>query len=444
MEETLIEQLTDCAKELKANPVYAVSLGSRELFHSNFLEWFLNTFPTGLARVLGEDSAKYPMGSFKVEREKANIDLVIEVRRKGSNELQEVIAIENKVKDTPKLEQLLDYDAWLAKTYDAQNCNIRKVILSLVRPQKEIRVRSEWRWLTYSELGSGVEAALLDSGSEVETEISAIVRCYVKMVKSLVELVELVNRSDSRSRDYWFSRSYPPSTEETAVDANLDSIRFADTIQKHRADALLLAVRKATKNSDWLKNLGEAPQKELEKERPTPGQEEAILVCSSAEFTNKRPLVVMKVSRPVRGMRLFLGVQVQGSQYRRLIEWRGFTFNKSDEERSGKIDEFLEMTDNYKWLFGRDNTGGGFTSVAVGFFREFEGKVSSRSRPGKPICTYAPHFIYQHVDVGSGEAGSALPPSQIVEAIIADLEAACKLLRDDTYIQRFANYGKMP
>ena len=78
---------------VEANPVFAMSLGSRELFHSNLLAWFINHHRPA-AEALGLD------GDVTALREKNHTDLLIRHGR------AQVTVIENKVFALPNTSQL--------------------------------------------------------------------------------------------------------------------------------------------------------------------------------------------------------------------------------------------------------------------------------------------------------------------------------------------------
>lgn len=94
--------------DLKHNPIFAMSLGSKELFHSNFLEWLLTDETLkdktkGLRHLLiGSSEQK----NFHVYREKYNFDLLIANGEETEDELKnkeiKYTVIENKFKSMPR------------------------------------------------------------------------------------------------------------------------------------------------------------------------------------------------------------------------------------------------------------------------------------------------------------------------------------------------------
>ena len=116
--------IKDAFTTLRSNMLFQVSLGSKELFHSNFLAWLFDTYKA-LAHELFlpfmDSSFEFlSEGSF-VDREKGNTDL----RLNYANNRH--VIIENKVKSMPYEEQLEKY----AKNTGKDQCYI---LLSLIKP----------------------------------------------------------------------------------------------------------------------------------------------------------------------------------------------------------------------------------------------------------------------------------------------------------------------
>ena len=110
--------------DLKDNPIYTMSLASKELFHSNFIAWLIEKYPDHFEKKMKRIFPEELEGeSFDrqnpVDREKSFVDLTINLK-----DSEKKIIIENKVKSIPDKAQLERYS-------DAGNC---RVLLSLSRP----------------------------------------------------------------------------------------------------------------------------------------------------------------------------------------------------------------------------------------------------------------------------------------------------------------------
>ena len=93
---------------LENNPVFAMSLGSKELFHSNFLAFiFMHNSAGNLRKWLYEKAGGKTDKTIEFDeyfREKSNFDLLFKI--KGE---EKFILIENKFKSLPDRKQLEKY-----------------------------------------------------------------------------------------------------------------------------------------------------------------------------------------------------------------------------------------------------------------------------------------------------------------------------------------------
>jgi hypothetical protein len=154
------EQITslpapELLKDLSGMPIFRLSLSSKELFHSNFLEFLWmsdqSAFIQMIRNLLGDDEAlpELPNGNvYFLDREKENFDICIyhlvdDLKPRGRkrvfldpNEKPKRVVydliIENKVKSIPYREQLLKYvERVEQKRRKDDNCVPRYLLLSL-------------------------------------------------------------------------------------------------------------------------------------------------------------------------------------------------------------------------------------------------------------------------------------------------------------------------
>ncbi|MEJ2017316.1 MAG: hypothetical protein P8X51_03185, partial [Maritimibacter sp.] len=150
---------------LKTSPMQRMSLGSRELFHSDFLSWLFETYPTALGPVFG-----LHLNGCKVEREKQNLDLVV----RETHTSPPVLIIENKMKSYPDREQLERYNAKFPETK-------KRVLLTLVAPTFDMP--DWWETLLYRELADQLRGWF--SGANVAAEHRQYVEDYVALIGHL-------------------------------------------------------------------------------------------------------------------------------------------------------------------------------------------------------------------------------------------------------------------
>ncbi len=129
-----------------------MSLGSKELFHSNFLEYlwhvnrdsFINVVNEFLPHPL-EENQQYEIG-----REVENFDICI-YHEENKKRVYDLV-IENKVKSIPYKEQLMEYEK---KANNSPCCKFILLTLSDDFPDKDNVER--WKILRYDELRKSIE-----------------------------------------------------------------------------------------------------------------------------------------------------------------------------------------------------------------------------------------------------------------------------------------------
>ncbi len=138
------ETIVAIAERLQKRLVFALSLGDKELFHSNVLAWFLE-------HCCGEHcgSADFaPVAALfgitdgtvrKVWREEANFDLLVQYYRNAEPDKPRFVVIENKFKSMPRGEQL---DEYRGKVRDGK-VSVEKLHDDIETPagKKQVKVR---------------------------------------------------------------------------------------------------------------------------------------------------------------------------------------------------------------------------------------------------------------------------------------------------------------
>lgn len=218
--------------ELNSNPMFHFSLSSKELFHSNVLEWLWNLEKNKengagrcfLEKFLNEINPKIVLGKkcYKIEREKESIDLTISIynseckenkcecdeldlsdeensnlNNKIESDLKHKVYIELKVKSLPDLEQLnryyekaeTHYDSWKRKKINKyKKYNRSYVLLTLADISKSIKNKlNEWQHIKLSEFINNCEV-IKNCFQELNNEI-AYYNDYCNLIKTLENLL---------------------------------------------------------------------------------------------------------------------------------------------------------------------------------------------------------------------------------------------------------------
>lgn len=167
------QQIQNALDELNANPMFHMSLASKELFHSNFLYWLWKLDANNFLKLLDElsecdDFGELTPDSIEVKREYQHFDLC--VLEKGNP----LLVIENKVKSIPYVEQLNEYT-------DKLDGNCKKVLLTLMQDflGRDKVDSSGWTIKNYYDLANAIE------NRYVKTKHQTFVNEYIKFIRNL-------------------------------------------------------------------------------------------------------------------------------------------------------------------------------------------------------------------------------------------------------------------
>lgn len=160
------EGLDTIEETLKKNPLYHLSLSSIELFHSNFWAWLYEVSP-GLAvkMFLGERGPDPLTGAGPARtREKHHIDLLLPV-------YGVYVAVENKIKDSPRPEQLRKYSETLERYYPGKP--IHKVLVTLFDGYPK-GVMQGWESVTYSDVSERLKKYVRSESRSVGGDVDKL------------------------------------------------------------------------------------------------------------------------------------------------------------------------------------------------------------------------------------------------------------------------------
>lgn len=158
------QDIFNILEDLKSMPIFKMSLGSKELFHSNFLEFLWEIDNDMFIRIVNSLLSKSRkkglvtgLGAPKYElsREKENFDICIyheEVHGKQTKIVYDLV-LENKVKSMPRIDQLYNYYS------KVKNSGCRFLLLSLVTrfPDKKAIQKNKWTIVNYFGLKEAIE-----------------------------------------------------------------------------------------------------------------------------------------------------------------------------------------------------------------------------------------------------------------------------------------------
>lgn len=201
-------------KKIQANPLYYFSLGSKELFHSNFWYWLSTINPQATLNLFTDciDSKELKflrekeVAPKKDNKRRAIADLYIETENKA-------IIIENKIKDYPKDDQL-------QRLSEHKNGNKETflILVTLLEYQGKLH---NFEQITYRELSEK-----LDPEKFTQDEI---LRAYISNYKELI-----LDLADIMPQELLEMYDFAPQFKNDKY-THLRDIKFAEVYYKYRA-----------------------------------------------------------------------------------------------------------------------------------------------------------------------------------------------------------------
>ncbi len=219
--------------QLRNNPLFAMSLSSKELFHSNFWAWLIERNIEYAKIFFPDDEKLKSLDNVKlVTREEKHRDVTVwqaEIEGK-STKYDEAFVIENKFKSIPTMEQILSYQEVLEKD-GIKFC--RGLLTGIEKPDFMSEKKLEkWKFLSYGEIGQRIvkvaeNTGVEKSGSFEQTLISA----YGEMIQKLeILLLKKINQTGKN----W--KTYDEELSEIRFDdifGKLNASRFEKYLNKH-------------------------------------------------------------------------------------------------------------------------------------------------------------------------------------------------------------------
>lgn len=375
---------------LNGSLIYQMSLGSKELFHSNIWGYLINR-DSGFIHAFIEPQninlAEYV--SVKAYREYHHRDIVIFLERKDGE--KELIVIENKIKSLPTVNQLEDY------TGDLDGYQFKAGILtgigeSTIDFQSSEKLNGKWSFASYADISRRLlEIALKSDSDNVKLHISEI-REYCQVVDAIgCSLSHYLSLSKDRL-------SYECKDEF----GDLYDLRIADVFKKFRGSDFLHYVRIRDKEEGSI----------------TPICPEGYEVVINQGFHNGKVTLDVRLSnwKDADSKYQLLGIQIEGNQFRIVAE-RNLKFEE------GKSADWLYEQYKDSWF---DDSYDKFVNRSV-----LGKKTAMKPRNGKKYDSYQTGsycFVYQYFDIG-GESGVDDSYEALYSLIKEYISKAARLLK---------------
>ena len=329
--------LSDIIDDLSNNVMFRLSLGSKELFHSNFWAWLLEEYKAKATPIFQENCNE---DISEIYREMSHTDLSFKHNDK-------LIIIENKFKSYPDFEQLQRYayenigrnfdHIILVSYYEPtflSNNGIQHIGDNLYKYEGIYKYKEEnkqlcfqFKYLSYENILNNLK----DFYAEVHPEHKTYVNDYIKMLQSLIELKEYLSMENNLNKTFLDFVKDIKVNEAKAKDFNFDV-----TIQKIFCNNLMISILRKLDTS-------------LDK-------------WGACNYASRARHVYMDIflNTPNMGCMKDMGLQLVCKESENLRKYIHVSREK-DEDIRNKID----IDEEYNWFF--ENTYGGKSKKFLGY-----------------------------------------------------------------------------
>lgn len=332
--ELIINELEELYKELEElykNPMFRISLGSKELFHSNFLAFlwdcdkqaFLNMIyhllPEGkkinVSELLGKEG-------LTIYREKENLDLCI-CHTENNKDCIDII-IENKVKSIPYIEQLDEYRQTAAKHQDKDSTAVTYILLTLATefPNKEA-IAKDWKIITYDQLVKALQQYY--HKNNMEPRLQQYVADYTDFIDKLSAL-QIVDKFNDE-----------PFHNPAIIEA-YHKTKLSDLYLKQRGSYFICLLLNKITEAQNNNRLGKIEVKWGAKSQASgknvvDNSKNAIIYLASGMNRGKSTITIHIYPKESRSS---YALQIEGNQYRHMFIQSGLI-----AKRSTKVEQYL-------------------------------------------------------------------------------------------------------
>lgn len=326
------KELNDSNKleELYKNPMFRISLGSKELFHSNFLAFlwdcdkqaFLNMINDLLPKSNKINVTELLGKALTIYREKENLDLCI-CHTENKKEYIDIV-IENKVKSIPYIEQLNEYRQIAAKPQDKDSASVTYILLTLATefPNKEA-IAKGWNIITYDQLVKAIKQYY--HKNNIEPRLQQYVADYTDFIDKLsaLQIVDKFNDEPFHNPD---------------IIAAYHKKKLSDLYLKQRGSYFICMLLNKITEAQKTNRLGKIDIKQGAKSQASgknvvDNSKNAIIYLASGMNRGKSTITIHIYPKESQSS---YALQIEGNQYRHMFIQSGLI-----AKRNEKIEQHL-------------------------------------------------------------------------------------------------------
>lgn len=346
---------------LKSSLIFDMSLGSKELFHSNV--WgFLMKNDHNFIKIFYPlfDSNDFYDDKIEIEREWHHRDLAIQLPKKDGT--KSLIVIENKIKSTPYFQQLEDY----TKSY--KDCIFERGILTGIDEKCALdfssseKLKGRWDYIDYKTISKGIRDIATKSTKQN----------IINNLPTIEEYCDVLEAIDTCLK-YYLSKSKGVLKYDCG---ELGELRIADVYKKMKGSDFLNFVKKEKPFFDKI----------------CPKGFETVI---SQSFHNGKATLDVRFLKQDDKICSVIGVQLEGDQFRVCVQC-----GKYDHEWTSKKEIYSNILyDRFKDIWFDDSFDKKIANRTI-FNHRF--KTSLSPRGDKKFDVYMTDyycFIYQYFDI---------------------------------------------
>ena len=364
-------------------PIFKMSLGSKELFHSNFLEYLWSIDNKRFINLINELFGRGPVlnagTTYELSREKENFDICIH-HQVGNKTIYDVI-IENKVKSIPNKKQLDDYVGKVQNHKQVQDANY--LLLSLIEdfPDKaKIKEEGIWTIVNYNHLHAVIDKSFPNDASKH----SVYIKDYLEFIHLMQELEGEITPSTFCNENLWPNYEDYKAYRLHDLYIKLRGLKFLDMLkseldkQNIKSDIVSIA---GDKLRAWYNNNLNAPKHQ---------------VYLNWNVFNAVGQIAAFI---YRGGNEIYEIVIQGNQYRHGINY----YDASDPQLKNWIQNKNDKAITEIW-----NRVGNNSFMNEYYWNQKQQSFNMQYRKEKAYCQYKPDYVYRYQDISKEKIGDLL------------------------------------
>jgi len=285
---------------IKYNPLHYMSLGSKELFHSNVWAWLIESYDLRFAKCFFVDIDINAIKS--VGREEGNRDLTIWTKD------NKAFVIENKFKSMPTIEQLLKYEQSFKKDVFQKG-----LLTGIFNPNFDFKkYKLNWSFLSYQDIAKKILEVLntIDNKNTYEYQTT---KKYVEYLQDLSDIIPNFLNTSKNTLIYDSMEGFQ----------EMENLRLGDLCKKI--------------NMNNFRDYLDINDCKIRYEK------DGIKWVDNIDFTRKSALISCRLMIETnREETIEIGVQIQGSQYRKYFTKCSPDIKKSNIEEQEKMFNYLK------------------------------------------------------------------------------------------------------